>query len=51
MDGNPIIDINVLNYFKYLHVDSKRNDYFYKKIIRVFLLKYDQKKMESLSFQ
>ena len=42
----PIFDINALDYFKYLHVGLKRNRYFYKKRMRTFLSKCDEKKIE-----
>ena len=34
-----IIDKNVIYHFMYLHIFLKRNDYFYKKIMKVFLSK------------
>ena len=50
LEKQLIFNINILDYFKYLYIDFKKMSYFYKKIISIFLSKYDQKKSRGLDF-
>ena len=46
LEKQLIFNINILDYFKYLYIDFKKMSYFYKKIISIFLSKYDKKNPE-----